>query len=141
MNSSWSWPCAALAGADLAGRTTIQVGGQAEWLLEPATPEELRLAIASALEFLASRPRGDREPRILGGGANLIVADGALPGVMIATDRMQRVFRPGRGVPSEESLRELEPDARIAPDPKGEDARLVAWAGVSMPRIVSMTQK
>jgi UDP-N-acetylenolpyruvoylglucosamine reductase len=144
MNSSWSWPCAALAGADLAGRTTIQVGGKAEWLLEPATPEELRLAITSAREFLAARrpgERAEREPRILGGGANLIVADGVLEAVVIATDRMQRAFRPGRGVPSEESLRGLEPDARIAPEPKGEDARLVAWAGVSMPRIVSMSQK
>lgn len=134
MTSSKSWPCAALADADLSGRTTIQVGGRAAWLLEPATPQELAVAIAAARE-------AGCEPRILGGGANLIVADGLLPGVVIATDRLRRLFRPGSGVPSEESLRGLPDDARIAPDPRDADARLVAWAGVSMPRIVSTTQK
>jgi UDP-N-acetylmuramate dehydrogenase len=140
MISSKSWPCAALADADLSARTTIGVGGRAEWLLEPATPEELRAAIATAREEGVM-------PRILGGGANLIVGDGRIAGVVIATDRMQRLFRPGKDVPSEESLRGLEPDLRVAPDPRGgsggggEDARLVAWAGVSMPRIVASTQK
>jgi UDP-N-acetylmuramate dehydrogenase len=134
MTSLKSWPCAALADADLSARTTIQVGGRARWLLEPATPEELRKAIVAArAEGLAIR--------ILGGGANLIVGDGVLDAVVIATDRMQRLFRPGAGVPSEASLRDLEPDARLAPDARGEDPRLVAWAGVSMPRIVSATQK
>src|SRR5882672_5697247 len=134
MNSLKSWPCAALADADLAGRTTIRVGGRVQWLLEPATPEELRKAIVAA--------RGEGfEPRILGGGANLIVADGVLPGVGITTDRMQRVFRPGNGVSSEESLRDLALDTRMAPESRDADARLVAWAGISMPRIVSMTQK
>ncbi len=137
MISSKSWPCAALADADLSARTTIGVGGRAEWLLEPATPEELRKAIAAAREegFVS---------RILGGGANLIVGDGRLAGVVIATDRLQRLFRPGRDVPSEESLRDLGPDLRVAPDPRSgddEDARFVAWAGVSMPRVVSATQK
>ena len=41
MTSLKSWPCAALADADLSARTTIGVGGRARWLLEPATPEEL----------------------------------------------------------------------------------------------------
>ena len=134
MTSLASWPCAALADADLAGRTTIQVGGKAQWLLEPASPEELRRAVAAAREE-------GLEPRILGGGANLIVADGVLPGVVIATDRMQRVFRPAPGVASEEALGDLEPEDRLAPSPRGEDARLVAWAGASMPRIVSTTQR
>jgi UDP-N-acetylmuramate dehydrogenase len=139
MTSLKSWPCAALADADLSARTTIGVGGRAEWLLEPATPEELRRAIEAA------REEGFR-PRILGGGANLIVGDGRLAGVVIATDRLQRLFRPGKDVPGEESLRGLELDLRVAPDPRGgmaggEDARLVAWAGVSMPRVVSATQK
>jgi UDP-N-acetylmuramate dehydrogenase len=134
MNSLKSWPCAALADADLSSRTTIRVGGWAQWLLEPATPDELARAVA------ASREEGF-EPRILGGGANLIVDDGSLPGVVIATDRMQRAFRPAREVSSEESLRGAEIDERLAPVPRTEDARLVAWAGVSMPRIVSMTQK
>jgi UDP-N-acetylmuramate dehydrogenase len=134
MTSLKSWPCAALADADLSARTTIGVGGRARWLLEPATPEELSKAI------VAAREEG-HEPRILGGGANLIVADGRIDAVVIATDRMQRLFRPGAGVPSEESLRDLPPDDRVAPDARREDARFVAWAGVSMPRLVSSTQK
>ena len=40
-NSSIDWPCAALQSAELGPRTTLKVGGRAEWLLEPATPEEL----------------------------------------------------------------------------------------------------
>ena len=81
MNSSISWPCAALPHAPLAPRTTLRLGGAAEWLLEPATPAELRDAVQAA--------RADGvEPRILGGGANLIVDDGVLPGVVITTDRM-----------------------------------------------------
>jgi len=134
MNSLKIWPCAALADADLAPRTTIRVGGRAQWLLEPATPEELRRAIAAAREE-------GFEPRILGGGANLIVADGVLPGVVITTDRMQRAFRLSSGTSSEEALAPGAPDDRVAPEPKDEDARLVAWAGVSMPRLVSTTQK
>ena len=134
MTSLKSWPCAALAGAELASRTTIGVGGSVEWLLEPATPEELRRAIGAARE-------AGFEPRILGGGANLIVAEGVLPGVVIATDRLQRVFRLEANVPSEESLRAIGPDDRLAPQSPGENARIVAWAGASMPRIVSTTQK
>ena len=134
MTTVKSWPCAALAGAGLAGRTTIQVGGSAEWLLEPSTPQELAKAV------LAAREAGF-EPRILGGGANLIVADGELPGVVITTDRLQRVFRPGSGVGSDEALGAIAPEERMAHEAPAEDARVVAWAGVSMPRIVSMTQK
>jgi UDP-N-acetylmuramate dehydrogenase len=134
MTSLKIWPCAALADADLASRTTIQVGGKAEWLLEPATPEELRQAI------VAVREQG-LELRVLGGGANLIVGDGRIPGAVLATDRMQRVFRPEPGVASEESLRAPEMDERMAPAARDSDARLVAWAGISMPRLVSMTQK
>src|SRR5262245_66664850 len=96
MTSSKSWPCAALPNASLADRTTMRVGGAAEWLLEPTSPQELREAI------VASREDGI-EPRILGGGANLIVADGVLPGVVIATSRMQHVIRPGLSDSEEEA--------------------------------------
>ena len=41
-SSEASWPCAALQGAELASRTTMRVGGRAQWLLEPATPDEAR---------------------------------------------------------------------------------------------------
>src|SRR5213592_2338852 len=87
MTATLTWPCAALREADLARRTTIRVGGRAEWLLEPRHPDEFVAA------WNAARERGF-EPRVLGGGANLIVPDGVLRGVVMTTERMGRVFRP-----------------------------------------------
>jgi UDP-N-acetylenolpyruvoylglucosamine reductase len=134
MISSKSWPCAALARAELAARTTMHVGGAAEWLLEPTTPEELRRAI------VAAREEGC-EPRILGGGANLIVADGVLPGVVITTERMQRLFRP-----EPDEVRTVLDDsgplsARARPLARDEGLRFVAWSGVTLPKLVSSTAK
>ena len=87
MSSSASWPCAALPQESLASRTTMRVGGRVEWLLEPSHPDEFVSA------WRAARERG-YHPRVLGGGANLVVDDGLHPGVVIATDRMRRLFRP-----------------------------------------------
>src|SRR5689334_14010951 len=123
MTSSKSWPCAALPNAELGARTTMHAGGAAEWLLEPATPEELRAAIAAAREQGVV-------PRILGGGANLIVADGLLPGVVITTDRMKRLFRPAAHLEGGALLRVEElPTHHIAPDSREEGLQLVAWSG------------
>lgn len=126
-----SWPCAALPHADLAARTTMRVGGTAEWLLEPATPEELREALNAA------REQGF-PVRVLGGGANLIVDDGELPGVVITTSRMQRLFRvdpQGREELVDGVLENV--SARARPLSRDEGFELVAWAGVSLPKIVS----
>jgi UDP-N-acetylmuramate dehydrogenase len=107
----------------------MRVGGAAEWLLEPATPEEFRKAV------VAAREEGV-EPRILGGGANLIIDDGELPGVVITTDRIKRLFRP-------EPARELDTrdaeqmNARIAPAPREQGLAFVAWCGISMPKLVN----
>ena len=107
----------------------MRVGGAAEWLLEPATPEELRRAV------VAAREEGF-EPRILGGGANLIVQDGVLPGVVIATDRIKRLFRPEPDTrPSARDA--LEMDARRAPASREEGLAFVAWCGISMPKLVN----
>jgi UDP-N-acetylmuramate dehydrogenase len=113
-----SWPCAALANAPLASRTTMRIGGTAAWLLEPGTPEEFRRAWLAALERGAA-------PRVLGGGANLLIEEGD-HGVVITTDRMRRVFRPGAA---------QTPEADAAARELGEqrEPRLVAWAGAGMP--------
>jgi UDP-N-acetylmuramate dehydrogenase len=133
MSSSRSWPCAALAGAELAGRTTLRVGGRAEWLLEPKTPEELRAALVEAGE------RG-LAVRVLGGGANLLVDDGTLPGVVMATERIDRTFRP---MGEEANPLDQEPGAggRMAPLEREADPRLVAWCGASMPGLVRAAQE
>jgi UDP-N-acetylmuramate dehydrogenase len=105
----------------------MRVGGRARWLLEPADPSELRAA------YLACRERGF-EPRILGGGANLIVEDGLWPGVVIATDRLKRCFRPTQGAADFEG----DDDARVAPDEPSSDPRLVAWCGMTLPSLVQV---
>lgn len=129
MSSSTSWPCAALPHADLAPRTTLRVGGSARWLLEPASPDELVAA------WRAARERGF-QPRILGGGANLIVADGLHDVVVIATERLARVFRPLPGDPRiEREPAAAETFPRELPDP-ADDPRLVAWAGAGLPGLV-----
>jgi UDP-N-acetylenolpyruvoylglucosamine reductase len=107
----------------------MRVGGAAEWLLEPATPDELRRAV------VAAREEGC-ELRILGGGANLIVDDGILPGVVITTDRIKRLFRPEPArAPS--ALDTLEVEPRIAPASREEGLAFVAWCGTSMPKLVN----
>jgi UDP-N-acetylmuramate dehydrogenase len=136
MTSSQLWPCAAVQRANLSARCTLRVGGQAEWLLEPADPEQLREAWCAAVEYGGPR-------RLLGGGANLIVGDGLLPGVTICTERLRRVWR---YVPPE--LRALgmesdteDPFVEVAPRmafPEVEEApKLIAWAGTSMPGLVA----
>ena len=73
MPSSATWPCAALSRADLAPRTTVRVGGRAEWLLEPATPAELEAAWCEA--------RGSQDsPRI---ECEFLDKDGELGGLLI----------------------------------------------------------
>ena len=113
----------------------MHVGGAAEWLLEPGTPEELRAAIAAAREEGFT-------PRILGGGANLIVADGVLPGVVITTDRMKRIFRPAQQDAGGATLRiENLPTHHIAPDSREEGLQLVAWSGITLLALLRSAQK
>jgi UDP-N-acetylmuramate dehydrogenase len=104
----------------------MRVGGRVEWLLEPRTPEELREA------WVAAHERG-LIVRVLGGGANLIVEDGLLAGVVIATDRVGRVFRPS---PDSGVDLEAPPDPTVALD-RESDPRLVAWCGATLPSLVS----
>lgn len=127
MSSSPTWPCASLADAPLAERTTLRVGGRAEWLLEPADPEELRLALC------AVRERG-LTLRVLGGGANVVIDDGVLPGAIVTTDRMRRIFRPGQ-VQGDDLLDAELPSGAMVMGDAAEDPRLVCWAGTTLPAL------
>ena len=114
----------------------MKVGGRAEWLVEPAHPDEFVAAYEAAREM-------GHVPRVLGGGANLLIGDGLIPGVVLTTERMGRVFRPTEdgaepgvhaggeeGMPFESELPPLRhPDEVEVP-------RLVAWAGAGMPGLV-----
>jgi UDP-N-acetylmuramate dehydrogenase len=134
MTLSIDWPCAAVANAPLASRTTLKVGGVCEWLLEPSTPDELREAWLVAKQH-------NLEIRILGGGANLIIDDGCLPGVVITTERVRRTFRPldaGETIDPDDFTEE---QAQMLLDIKApviaaDDPRLIVWAGASLPGLV-----
>jgi len=116
----------------------MRVGGQAELLLEPKNPDEFQKACKACVE------RGIAPIRILGGGANILVADGVLRGVVIATACLQRVFRPGAGGESEEEASaempgefDMElPSAAMVQDDPARDPRLVAWAGCTLPKLL-----
>ena len=127
------WPCAALYDADLGSRTTLRVGGTAEWLLEPSDPEELVSAWKAARELGVT-------PRVLGWGANLLVADGQLPGVVIATDRLNRSFRPMPDARTVEEAFQPQPSGAVAFD-RESDPRLVAWVGAGLPALVRQASK
>ncbi len=106
----------------------MRVGGRAEWLLEPANPEELVRAWNAARELGIT-------PRILGGGANLVIEDGVLEGVVIATSRLRYILRPAAGEdPSGEWTRT--PESLQSTPPPAEDRRLVAWCGATIPGLV-----
>jgi len=106
----------------------MRVGGRVEWLLEPATPDELSEAFAAARD--AGGP-----VRVLGGGANLVIDDGVLPGVVVSTTRLRRIFRPSSGDEGDDITGEI-PSSRVAPQNPADDPRLVAWCGATLPSIV-----
>ena len=118
--------------ADLAARTTIRVGGKAEWLPARA-PRRVRGRLNAA------RERGF-EPRVLGGGANPIVVDGVLPGVVSTTARMgARSARTPRS-PRAKARSSRRPLPALVRPERGADARLVVWSGCSLPGLVRVTR-
>ncbi len=115
----------------------MRVGGAAEWLLEPKSLDELAKAVAAARESGLS-------VRVLGKGANLIVEDGEIPGVVVATDRLNLMWRPdpAEGGEALESLLDAlrhgrQPDARLAPQAREEGLRLLALCGATHQKLVS----
>ncbi len=115
----------------------MRVGGAAEWLLEPKTLDELAKAVQAARE-------SGMVVRVLGKGANLIVEDGVVPGVVVATDRLNLMWRPdsSEGGQALESLLDAlrlgqRPDARLAPQGREEGLRLLALCGATHQRLVS----
>lgn len=75
--------------APLAPLTTFRVGGPADWLVEVRSGDELRAIVALARE--ANLPL-----TILGGGSNLVVADGGVRGI-VARIRGGEIRQTGSG--------------------------------------------
>ena len=75
--------------------TTLRLGGAAEFFFEPRTPDDLWK--------LLTRLDEDGVPyRMLGGGANVLAPDGGVPGAVIHTGSMRRIFRDGETEKAEE---------------------------------------
>lgn len=68
--------------------TTFGIGGAADCFVMPETPEELQKIVVAATK--ANVPLF-----ILGGGANLLVRDKGIRGVVIYTGRLQSIIREG----------------------------------------------
>lgn len=83
--------------------TTLRIGGPAEFFFQPQKPEHLA--------DLLSRLEQDEVPwRLLGAGANVLAPDGGVPGAVIQSGGMRRIFR--------------------------EDNCLRVWPGVTLPQLV-----
>ncbi len=67
-----------IAQAPLAKLTTFRLGGQAQWLALPKTPQQLKAALTWGKENSLS-------VTMLGAGSNLLISDLGLPGLIICT--------------------------------------------------------
>lgn len=74
--------------------TTFGIGGPADWFLLPYTKEEL--------QSVFHRVQQEGVPCfILGGGANLLVRDKGIRGVVISTKRLRKLYRTGETITAE----------------------------------------
>lgn len=102
--------CEVKAQEPLAPLTSIRVGGPAEALVRPRTPE--------ALVALLKWARGEGTPvTVLGGGANTLVGDGGIPGITVRL--------PGDLFPE---------TAEVG----GEEGRLTLGAGAAIVRLINL---
>jgi len=70
--------------------TTFRVGGPADVLIQPSSPEEVVAAIGTAREL-------GQPVYVMGNGSNLLVRDGGMEGVVVLLgDRMSAIERDGR---------------------------------------------
>ncbi len=75
----------------LSGRTTFRIGGPAEALVEPGSRESLAALLSAA--------RAEGLPVfILGGGANLLVGDGGIRGLVVALKGLAGIRRSEEGL-------------------------------------------
>jgi UDP-N-acetylmuramate dehydrogenase len=83
--------CAIKSQASLSAFTSYRVGGAAEWYVAPRNLEALQASIKYAKEQ-------NLVVTILGAGSNLLVSDGGLPGLVIATRHLRsKYFDPATG--------------------------------------------
>ncbi len=75
-----------LLGEPMRKHTTIKIGGEADIFVQPHTEEELAGAVAACRRFKVPFV-------VLGNGSNVVVSDGGIEGVVIATSKMENKIR------------------------------------------------
>jgi UDP-N-acetylmuramate dehydrogenase len=81
-------------GERLCWHTSFRIGGPAEYFCMPSNTAELLEAIQFAKE-------NNLPIYIIGGGTNLLVRDSLVPGIVMSTKRMKRIFFSGTEVTAE----------------------------------------
>jgi UDP-N-acetylmuramate dehydrogenase len=92
----------------LAPMMHLRIGGPADWLLEPYADEDAALAVRVCRET-------DVPLRVLGGGSNVVVADGGVRGAVLHLGSLHRIVRDGN--------------------------RITAGAGVTLPSLLRATKE
>ncbi|MCL2301362.1 MAG: UDP-N-acetylmuramate dehydrogenase [Firmicutes bacterium] len=75
----------------MSAKTSFKIGGPAELMLFPATPGQL----SDCLKLCAEQ---GVKPFILGNGSNLLVKDSGIDGVVISTEKLQKMTYMGDGL-------------------------------------------
>jgi UDP-N-acetylmuramate dehydrogenase len=86
----------------------LRIGGPADWFLEPYAEEDVALAVRACREL-------DVPLRVLGGGSNVVVADGGVRGAVLHLGSLNRIVRDGN--------------------------RITAGAGVTLPSLLRATKE
>lgn len=86
----------------------LRIGGPADWFLEPYAEEDAALAVRVCRDL-------DVPLRILGGGSNVVTADGGVRGAVLHLGNLNRIVRDG--------------------------ARIAAGAGVTLPSLLRATKE
>ncbi|MFM1871124.1 MAG: hypothetical protein RL398_546 [Planctomycetota bacterium] len=66
----------------------LRIGGPADWFVEPYSEEDVALVVRACREL-------DVPLRVLGGGSNVVIADGGVRGVVMHLARLARIVREG----------------------------------------------
>jgi UDP-N-acetylmuramate dehydrogenase len=111
--------------APLSGRTAIRLGGPADLLVRPADPDDLAIALRACRELAVPL-------LVLGGGANLLVSDRGVRGVVLK-------LPPGFGEAGTEGFGEAGTEGFGEAGKTG--TRLVLSAGAPTSRLVARAQK
>ncbi|MBQ9908208.1 MAG: FAD-binding protein [Treponema sp.] len=129
---------------NLAGHTTMHVGGSAKLFLEPENEESIVFAIKE-LKKLDADERGLTRIFILGGGSNVIISDDGLDAV-ISTRKMNKIKFLTEGSEYTESLikREklLNPEISLCSPKLCEEFKILCLeSGVSWGNVISFCRK